>query len=68
MVDSLREQFFSEEDDLEYDYDVEEEETGPPFLGLEPWQRFVLSIMLFLNVALCGMMGLVMMGKVVFQF
>ncbi len=67
MVDSLREQFFSEEDDLEYD-EVEEEETGPPFLGLEPWQRFVLSIMLFLNVALCGMMGLVMMGRVVFHF
>lgn len=68
MVDSLREQFFSEDEDFEYDYEVEEEEAGPPFLGLEPWQRFILSIILFLNVALCGMMALVMTGKVIFPF
>lgn len=34
-------------------------------LGLAPWQRFVLALLLFLNVALLGCMCLVMTGRVV---
>ncbi|HHS97948.1 MAG TPA: hypothetical protein ENK08_08650 [Chloroflexi bacterium] len=34
-------------------------------LILSPWQRFVLSLLLFLNVALLGCMCLVMTGRVV---
>lgn len=33
--------------------------------GLAPWQRFVLALLLFLNVALLGCMCLVMTGRVV---
>jgi len=32
---------------------------------LSPWQRFVLALLLFLNVALLGCMCLVMTGRVV---
>lgn len=34
-------------------------------LDLAPWQRFILSLLLFLNVALLGCMCLVMAGRVV---
>jgi len=34
-------------------------------LELAPWQRFVLALLLFLNVALLGCMCLVMTGRVV---
>jgi hypothetical protein len=34
-------------------------------LGLAPWQRFVLALFLFLDVALLGCMCLVMTGRVV---
>ncbi len=34
-------------------------------MGLAPWQRFVLSLFLFLDVALMGCMCLLMAGKVV---
>lgn len=33
--------------------------------GLAPWQRFVLALLLFLDVALLGCMCLVMTGRVV---
>ncbi|MCS7177733.1 MAG: hypothetical protein RML46_05305 [Anaerolineae bacterium] len=33
--------------------------------ALSPWQRFVLALLLFLNVALLGCMCLVMTGRVV---
>ncbi len=32
--------------------------------GLSPSQRLVLAVLLFLDVALCGCMGLVMIGRV----
>ncbi|GEM_PF-1664698 len=32
---------------------------------LSPWQRFILALLLFLNVALLGCMCLVMTGRVV---
>jgi len=38
---------------------------GGMLLGLAPWQRFVLALLLFLNVALLGCMCLVMAGRVV---
>lgn len=64
MLDNLREQAMRT--DLE-------EVVGPPpraglaamLQGLAPWQRFVLALLLFLNVALLGCMCLVMTGRVV---
>ncbi|MBN1875371.1 MAG: hypothetical protein JXA33_14170 [Anaerolineae bacterium] len=35
------------------------------FGGLVAWQRFVLSLFLFLDVAVVGMMFLVMLGRIV---
>ncbi len=64
MFEDLREEAI-EEGDLEY---VEEEPFYQAVLDLEPWQRLLLAILLFLNVALCGCMGLVMIGRVVPPF
>jgi hypothetical protein len=64
MFEDLREEAI-EESDLEY---VEEEPFYQPVLDLEPWQRLLLAVLLFLNVALCGCMGLVMIGRVVPPF
>lgn len=65
VLRGLREQIIQAEEEFEL-----EERAGPAqFLrNLEPWQRFVLATLLFLNVALCGCMGLVMAGRVVSPF
>ena len=65
MVEELREQMIQVED-------LELEEEGRRFsiglLGLGPGQRLILAILLFLDVALCGLMALVMMGRIVLPF
>jgi len=63
MVEGLREQFIQAEEE----FAAEERESPLPsfILDLRPWQRLVLAALLFLNVALCGCMGLVMAGRVV---
>lgn len=38
------------------------------FSSVQPWQRFVLAVLLFLDVALCGCMALVMAGRVGMPF
>ncbi|HEY68777.1 MAG: hypothetical protein DRI79_09300 [Chloroflexi bacterium] len=61
MVEELREQI------IEAGEEFEEEERSPLarfLLSLKPWQRLVLAIILFLDVALCGCMALVMAGRV----
>lgn len=60
MVEELRQQI------------IEEAEAGLErgdratrrFLGLSPREHLILALLLFGNVALCGYMGLVMMGRV----
>jgi hypothetical protein len=59
MVEDLREEMLREEE-----LEAEEEEEGGGLLDLEPWQRLVLALLLLFDVALCGCMGLVMMGRV----
>jgi hypothetical protein len=66
MLDDLRDQSFFDEEE------VEEEPRRLQLAGLAsvlsnlaPWQRFVLSLFLFLDVALMGCMCLLMAGKVV---
>lgn len=65
MVEELREQMIRDEE-------AESEEEAPGFvqvvLGLQPWQRLTLAVLLFLDVALCGCMGLVMIGRVMPMF
>jgi len=65
VMGDLREQMIQAEEAFEA-------EQGPPlaqfFLNLEPWQRLVLAVFLFLDVALCGCMALVMAGRVALPF
>ena len=67
-MEELRDQIIQAEE--EYDFEEEGEKVRPsrPFLNLEPWQRFVLAILLFLSMALCGCMALVVSGRVMLPF
>ncbi len=37
-----------------------------PLMGLRPWQRFVLALLFFLDVAVIGVLVLVMLGRMQF--
>lgn len=64
MVEELREEMIREQEmELE-----EEDGLARGFLNLGPWQRLILALLLFFDVALCGCMGLVMMGRVLPPF
>lgn len=64
-MDDLRDQFAQEWPGLE-------EDIEPParrfFLGLEPWQRFVLALFLFLDIAIVGLMVLLITGRIGLPF
>lgn len=66
LLDSLREQAITEEE-----MDRMEERQKPrgglagAILAFAPWQRFVLSLLIFAVVTLLGMMCLVMTGRIV---
>jgi hypothetical protein len=65
MVEDLREQMIQDE---EAEFEEEDEGLAQVFLGLQPWQRLTLALLLFFDVALCGCMGLVMIGRVLPTF
>jgi hypothetical protein len=65
MVEDLREQMIQDE---EAGFEEEDEGVAQAFLGLQPRQRLILAVLLFLDVALCGCMGLVMIGRVLPTF
>ncbi len=65
MVEELREQMIQAEEELA---DKENAHPAQFLLDLEPWQRLMLAVLLFLNVALCGCMALVMTGRVALPF
>ena len=65
MVEDLREQMIQDE---EAEFEEEDEGFAQVFLGLQPRQRLILAILLFFDVALCGCMGLVMIGRVLPTF
>lgn len=58
MAEDLRQEMIEEQD-----YTEREGGLVQRLLGLSPWQRLVLALLLFLDVALCGLMGLVMIGR-----
>jgi len=66
MLEDLREQMIQDEEAFE----IEEERRSPvQFLrDMEPWKRLMLAVLIFLDVALCGCMALVMAGRVTFPF
>jgi hypothetical protein len=65
VMEDLREQMIEAEEAFEYE---ERPALAQFFLNLAPWQRLVLAVLLFLNVALCGCMALVMAGRVMLPF
>jgi len=65
MVEDLREQMIQDE---EAEFEEEDEGFAQTFLGLQPQQRLILALLLFFDVALCGCMGLVMIGRVLPTF
>jgi len=67
MFEDLREQAI-EEGTLDFEEKEEETNVLQSILSLEPWQRLVLAVLLFFNIALCGCMALVMVGRVVLPF
>jgi hypothetical protein len=69
MFDDLREQantpFF---EDVDQEPDEVIIETHQQFLGMTPFQRFVIAIMLFIIVLLIGSFALLIMGRVLLPF
>jgi hypothetical protein len=68
VLDDLREQMLQAEEDLEYEDDRTSFAFTQSIMELKPAQRLLLSILLFLNVALCGCMALIMVGRVELPF
>jgi len=63
MVDDLREQIIQSEDDFEESPSV----TGL-LPGMQPWQGFVLALLLLMDVAVLGCLALLVTGRVMFPF
>jgi hypothetical protein len=68
VLGDLREQMLQAEDDLEYQEGPTPSAIIQSITELRPTQRLLLSILLFLNVALCGCMVLIMAGRVELPF
>jgi hypothetical protein len=65
MVEELREQMIQEE---ALELEEARRRSAQPLFGLEPRQRLILALLLFFDVALCGCMALVMMGRIMPPF
>jgi hypothetical protein len=65
VLQDLRDQILQADDEFG---EVERPAATNFLAALEPWQRLVLSLMLFLDVALCGCMALVATGRVRLPF
>ncbi len=65
VMEDLREQAIRADDEFETE---EKTRSAQFFLNMKPWQRLVLAILLFLDVALCGCMALAMSGQLVSPF
>jgi len=74
MYDDLRQQLepsaFIEDEELQEpeELNLDTLRRKRPFLGLTPVQRFVLALMLFLNVCLLGFFCLMATGRIVLPF
>lgn len=69
MLDEFRRQADdSKIEDLRTPDDLFEEESDERFLGMTPFQRFMIALMLFVITFLVGMLWLLVNGKVVPPF
>lgn len=64
MVEELREQIVEEGEVLEYVEEKPLQRFLTLFKDLVSWQKLVLALLVFVNVALCGCMLLVMAGRI----
>ncbi len=65
LLDDLREQMILEEDVFESEQKSSSIQT---IIGLQPAQRLLLAVLLFMNIAVCGCMILIMAGRVELPF
>lgn len=74
MVEELREQIGEPEQALDYEERPQivqllmEQQFVRFLMRLQPWQRFVLAFALFMDVALCGCMALLITQKIWLPF
>jgi hypothetical protein len=68
MIEDLREQLIQEAQEHETEEAPARDEPKRKVAGLEPWQRLVVAVLLFLDVAVCGCLGLVMLGRIRMPF
>ncbi len=67
VLEDLREQIIQADEELEaHPKQTPLEAVKTTIQNFPSWQRLVLSVLLFLDVAVCGCMLLTMLGKVVF--
>jgi hypothetical protein len=64
LVDDLRDQFATPDAGIGYLGETERPGLVRTIRALQPWQRFVLTLLLFLDLLVCGAMLLVMTGRV----
>jgi hypothetical protein len=65
MLGSLREQMILAAEEEEFEEKARRKSSfAHGIMSLAPTQRLILATLLFLNVAVCGCMGLVMLGRV----
>ena len=67
FLGGLREQM-SQDEDLYDDRQAQRSSLTRAFATMLPWQRFVLALLLFFNVAVLGCMLLAMAGRIVPSF
>ena len=65
MFDNLRQQSLQNTEEAPATRTLVARPKGKPFLGLTPPQRFVLALMLFLNVSVLGCFALLAFEKIV---
>jgi hypothetical protein len=68
MFDNLRQQSLQNTDEDSTASTLIGRPKGKPFLGLTPPQRFLLALMLFLNVTVLGCFALVAFEKIALPF
>ena len=68
MLDDLREQMMLAEEEYEPEPKTSFAQRFQTVLDLEPSQRLLLAVLLFLNVTVCGCMALIMAGRVTLPF
>jgi len=66
MIEDLRKQANEAPEQREESDKGRNRSSGSHFLGMTPFQRFVIAVMLLITTSLIGVFVLMVMGKIVF--